>query len=213
VILWGEHFCTRSGRDLIHMGTSLVRLALGYQGATNRVISSWRSSRFLEVPMGSSDSRCGRGSRVCPARRVPHCAARIGHTAGSAQTATMTHGTTAHRYSVRDAAGNTLWGRRLARWAAIAASETRNNSATMLAQTSSAINRMLLRAKGFAPAQLRRERPVCLQFFSAICTPSADKLNFRPTSVATSLMITPCSFLRYSAVPPPATVKPAPAAT
>ena len=34
------------------------------------------------------------------------------------------------------------------------------------------------------------------QLFSAICTPSADKLNFSPTSVKTSLMTTPCSFLR-----------------
>jgi hypothetical protein len=52
-----------------------------------------------------------------------------------------------------------------------------------------------------------------VQLFRETCTPSADKLNLIPTSVAMSLITTPCSFLRYVAVPPPAMVMPAPAAT
>lgn len=37
---------------------------------------------------------------------------------------------------------------------------------------------------------------VWLQFFRETCTPSADNLNLSPTSVAMSLITTPCSFLR-----------------
>jgi coenzyme PQQ precursor peptide PqqA len=57
------------------------------------------------------------------------------------------------------------------------------------------------RVRGLRPQSLKVTR-----------TPCADRLNFRPTSVEMSLITTPCSLLRYTAVPPPATVMPAPAA-